>query len=140
MKSKLKRTIVLILLLAVCLSSSAYASPKASQYISSYSAYVYPTGRGNMQIWFDITGTGKVDLIGSTSIYLYEYNNGSWTHVKTFRNTDYPNMLKTNTFYHSGYLSYSGTSGKYYYANVGLWAEKGGSGDSRSYITASVLA
>ena len=51
-------------------------------------------------------------------------------HGKTYLHDDYSSMLATNDFYHSSYVIYNGTDGKYYKAYVCIWAGKNGTGVS----------
>ena len=141
MKSKFTKALLLIMVFSLCLPIfESTVEARASQYIDSYDAYISRNGSGNLTIWFDVASTGKMDKLGASSVFLYEKNNGLWVLVKTYYNTDYTTMLRTNSGIHSSSLSYSGTTGKQYYANVYIWAEKGGSGDSRSKVTTTVSA
>ena len=58
----------------------------------------------------------------------------------SYRHTNYPDMLDTNDYYHSGHITYQGTAGKYYKAYVCIWAGKDGDGDTRYYWTSSKKA
>ena len=106
--------------------------PYASDYLDLYNTYICDVGSGNIQIWFEVLGTGFMDDIGVLSIILYESsNNSTWTRVKTFLQEDYESMLAHNDSYHCSYVPYQGTAGKYYKAYVCIWAGKNGGGDSR---------
>lgn len=108
------------------------ATPRASYYIDAYNTYICPMGGGELQIWYEIMGTGDMDEIGTLSIRLYESNdNIIWTWVYTFFHESNPTMLAYDDWYHCSYVSFPGTRGKYYKAEVCLWAGKDGGGDSR---------
>ena len=130
--------LIAILLLAVMLCPvQAFAvESRASYYLSSYSAYVYPAGWGKVQVWWSITGVGDMDEIGALAIQLYESkDNETWTWVKTFNYSDYSGMLGYNDFSHNGYVEYNGTIGRYYKAYMCIWAGKDGDGDTRYFWT-----
>ena len=92
---------------------------RASLYILSHAAYVYPEGNGKVSVWFEITGTGKMDEIGSTLIILYErIGSSSWGHVKTYHFTDYSNMLAYNKNIHGSNVTYNGVAGRSYYVDI----------------------
>lgn len=108
------------------------AMPRASYYLDAYSAYVYITSSGQVQVWFDVMGTGYMDEIGTLSIKLYESTDGTnWTRVKTFSHENYSSMLAYDDYYHSGHVSYQGSTSKQYKAYICFWAGKEGLGDTR---------
>ena len=109
---------------------------RASDYLTAYSAYIYPAGWGKVQVWFDVTGTGYMDEIGALEIKLYESkDNETWTWVETYQHVDYSGMLGYNDFSHYGHVEYNGTIGRYYKAYVCVWAGKDGDGDTRYFWT-----
>lgn len=131
---------ILIMVFAVPMSASAAAEqtvqPYASAYLDSYSAYVYLAGGGEVRVYFNVEGSGKMDELGVLSVSLYEStDNSNWTWKKTFTHDSTPGMLGYNDYYHSGYVTYQGVQGRYYKAYVCVWAGKDGSGDTR-YIWA----
>lgn len=138
--------LALALLLLVPISANAATNnttvaPCASYYLDLYNTYICPMGSGNLQIWFEVMGTGIMDEIGTLRIVLYEStDNVNWTWKKTFLHEDYSSMLIEDDFYHSSYVSYTGTAGRYYKAYVCIWAGKDGSGDTRYMWATSVRA
>ena len=134
-KSLLTVLLALILVFSMVSPASATeAAPRASDYLMSYSAYVYPAGWGKVQVWISVNGTEPMDEIGSLTIQLYESRDQeNWTWVTTYRFTDNPDMLGYNDYYHSGHVEYSGTIGRYYKAYVCVWAGKDGDGDTRYF-------
>ena len=134
-------TTLLLVLVLVCPVTANAVESRASDYLASYSAYVYPAGWGKVQVWFNVTGTNDMDEIGALEIQLYESkDNETWTWVKTFQFSDYSGMLGYNDYYHSGHIEYNGTIGRYYKAYVCVWAGKNGDGDSRCFWTYSEKA
>lgn len=137
-KRLLFRSIALILIIS-CLSpiNAIAVEPRASDYLLSYSSYIYPAGWGKVQVWVEVDGIDDMDEIGALEIRLYESkDNETWTWIKTFDYTDYPDMLGYDDFAHTGHVQYSGTIGRYYKAYVCIWAGKNGNGDTR-YIWTS---
>lgn len=117
------------------------AEPRASDYLDSYQAYVYPAGSGEIQVWFSVTADTYMDELGALSIHIYESSdNSTWTYKTTYRHSNYSGMLGTDDIFHSGHISYQGTTGKYYKAYVCIWAGKDGGGDTRYYWTSSKKA
>lgn len=146
-KGMLVRAIALLLVLSlispICASAAVNDSvqPRASNYLDSYNAYVCAMGGGDLQIWFTVVGDKDMDDIGTLRIMLYESsNNSSWTWVETFLHEDYESMLAHDDYFHSSYVSYDGTAGKYYKAYVCIYAGIGDNGDTRYMWTASERA
>ena len=119
----------------VSAAAAEYIQPRASDYLSVYSAYVYVTDSGEVQVWFDVMGTGWMDEIGALSIMLYESSDGTnWRRVITFLHEDCDTMLFYDDWYVSSHVSYpNGSTAKQYKAYVGIWAGKGGDGDNRYF-------
>lgn len=141
-KHTLFRVVAIILIVSCIFPINAMAvEPRASDYLSLYSAYVYNAAWGKIQVWFDVEGTNDMDEIGTLEIQLYEStDNTNFTWVKTFDYTDYSDMLGYDDFSHTGHVEYSGTIGRYYKAYVCVWAGKNGSGDTRYFWTSSQKA
>ena len=131
------RVIAIILVIACVFPVNAMAvEPRASDYLSAYSAYIYPASWGKVQVWFEVHGTNDMDEIGALEIQLFESkDNETWTWVKTFEHQDYSGMLGYNNHSHAGHIEYNGVIGRYYKAYVCVWAGKNGDGDTRYFWT-----
>lgn len=115
--------------------------PLGSDYLDSYNSYVSAVGNGQIEVWFEVWGTGNMADIGALKIELYESSdNTDWTLVKTFSYKDDPTMLSQDNFYHVSHVSYQGTAGKYYKAYVCVWAGIAGGGNTWYMWTSSKLA
>jgi len=124
--------ISLVFPISVSAATIDAAQPYASRYLTAYNTYICDMGSGNIQIWYEVMGTGDMDEIGVLSIKLYESSdNTNWTRVKTYSHENYSSMLAYDDWSHISYVSYQGTAGKYYKAYVCIWAGKNGSGDTR---------
>ena len=112
--------------------------PRASAYLSSYGAYVYLPGNGQVQVYFDVTGTDDMDELGALSIKIYESTDGvNWTWKKTFTHDSTAGMLSYNDDFHTGHVTYNGVVGRYYKAYVCIWGGKDGQGDTRYFWTSA---
>lgn len=136
------RFIALLLILSLTVPVYANAAvaetiqPRASAYLDNYGAYVYLPGNGEVQVYFNVTGTGTMDEIGALSIKIYESTDGTnWTWKDTFMHDLTPGMLSYNDYFHYGHVSYNGVAGRYYKAYVCIWAGKDGQGDTRYFWT-----
>ncbi len=132
MKKNSIRIVVLILVLMLVLSSAAFAAMNASEYINSTNAWITRDG-DTVEVNFYITGKGMMDKIGVKYIYLYELNGNTWGLVAIYNYTNptfETTLMETNTSMHSGYVTYSGSLNKQYYASCWFYAEKNGGSDT----------
>lgn len=131
-------TIALMAPISVSAAMPGTATPLASRYLMGYTAYVCAMGGGDLEIWFEVTGTGYQEYLGVLTIYLYEStDNVNWYWVKTFMDYEYDSMLATNACYHVNCVEYEGVVGRYYKAYVQIWGGPDDTGDTR-YIWTSV--
>ena len=136
-----------LLVLALFLSAgslpaaAATVQTRASDYLSSYNAYIYPAGGGKIQVYFKVTGAGYQEALGALTIQVYESrNNSDWTLVRAYSHNNYPHMMGYDTYYHSGHVDYQGVAGRYYRAMVSIWGGGMTVGDNRYFYTSSKLA
>ena len=141
------RLVALLLVLALAVpmgvsaDTQATVQPRASDYLLSYNAYIYPAANGKIQAWFTVTGNYFLDSIGALHISIYEsVDNVNWEWYKTYSHNDYPHFLSYNDNYHSGYVECQGVPGKYYKAYVCIWGGSDGDGDTRYFYTSAKKA
>ena len=130
--------LVFSLSMPICANAAAVEpiQPRASAYLDNYGAYVYLPGNGEVQVYFNVTGTGTMDELGALSIRIYESTDGTnWTWKKTFTHDSTAGMLSYNDYFHYGYVTYNGVAGRYYKAYVCIWGGKDGQGDTRYFWT-----
>ena len=137
-RSCFMKAVVFILVLALITPVSVNAAvpetmmPMASDYLAAYTAYICAMGDGDLEIWFEVTGTGIQEYLGVVSILLYEStDNVNWYWVETFLNNEYDTMLSTNDWKHVDHVDYQGVAGRYYKAYVQIWGGPDDTGDSR---------
>ena len=134
----LVKLIAITLVISLCAPVGAQAAmpetvqPLASAYLWDYTAYICAMGNGDLEIWWEVTGTDYWADIGVLSISLYESTNGTnfyW--VDSFRFTNYPNMLWHDDYMSMDHVDYEGVPGRYYKAYVHIWAGPEDGGDGR---------
>lgn len=130
--------VCLVLVLAVPTFASAAepdgAVPYASYYLDAYSAYVYVTSSGEVQVWFDVLGVGTMDELGVLSVKFYESTDGTnWTWVESLFHDTTSEMLYYDEDYVSSHVSIQGSTDKQYKAYVCVWGGKDGDGDTRYF-------
>lgn len=132
------KLIAIALVISLCAPIGAQAAmpetvqPMASAYLVDYTAYICAMGNGELEIWWEVTGTGTWADIGVLYVFLYESTDNSiFSWVKTFHFTDYPNMLWHDDFMCVDHVDYEGVPGRYYKAYVQVWAGPEDGGDGR---------
>lgn len=137
-RNHLIRFVAIILAISLLAPMAAHAAtpeatmPRASDYLAEYAAYICAMGGGDLEIWFEVTGTRTWADIGVLTIYLYEStDNSNFYWVDTFHFSDYPNMLWHNDFVCVDHVDYDGVPGRYYKAYVQIWAGPVDGGDTR---------
>ena len=134
----LVKLIAIALVISLCAPIGAQAAmpetvqPLASAYLTDYTAYICAMGDGDLEIWWEVTGTQRWADIGVLTVYLYEStDNSNFYWVKTFHFTAYPNMLWHDDYICIDYVDYEGVPGRYYKAYVQIWAGPEDGGDTR---------
>ena len=134
MKQRVIRSFSFVLVLALLISTAAFAAETSSLYIAATNAYITRSG-DNVNIYFYIVGrSASMDKIGAIKIFLYEQNGTTWSRVKTFDSDDSlytSDMIDTNTGAMSSHVTFTeGSAAKNYYAIVRFYAEKDGGSDT----------
>jgi hypothetical protein len=134
----LVKLIAIILVVSLCAPIGVQAampetvSPQASDYLAEYTAYICAMGYGDLEIWFEVTGTRTWADIGVLTISLYEStDNSNFYWVKSFHFSDHPNMLWHNDYFCVDHVDCEGVPGRYYKAYVQIWAGPEDDGDTR---------
>lgn len=133
--------LAIVLFVPVNAKAAETVQPRASDYLCSYNAYIYPAANGKIQVWFTVTGNYYLDTIGALTIQVYQStDNVNWTWYISFAHNNNPQMLSYNDHYHSGYVECQGVPGRYYKAYVCIWGGSDGDGDTRYFYTSAKKA
>ena len=134
----LVKLIAIILVVSLCAPIGAHAAvpetvqPMASAYLADYTAYICAMGDGNLEIWWEVTGTRTWADIGVLTVSLYEStDNENFYWVKAFNFANHSNMLWHDNYICVDHVDYEGVPGRYYKAYVCIWAGPEDGGDSR---------
>lgn len=143
---KFVQCVSLVLILAMCLAIPAYATesatPWASNYFISSSAYLWKTSSTSFQVWFDVRSAGGMTELGA-SVIKVQYRpstSDDWETVQTYTKEAYSNMICSNTSAHASYVTYNKASEHgYYRAYVEFYAKNSSGGRGYyDYYTASI--
>lgn len=139
MKKRTARIILIVMVMSLLFSTVAFAITDldSSAYIGATSAYITYSGN-NINVYFTVVGSHRMDEIGVSEILLYEQNGNTWNRVHTFEayNPAYTaDMLSYNASAKADHVTYSGNSTKNYYAIVYFYAADANGSDTIEYIT-----
>ena len=116
--------LAVVMILAIPVAAMENENTRASSFFMSSDVYLYQTTSTKFEAWFEVTALGGMDELGSSEIKIQESSDGeNWTTVKTCTPTNYSNLIRENTSVHASYVSYTGTTGKYYRAKITLYAK-----------------
>lgn len=138
MKKYLSRglTVFLLLVFSCSLSIPANAAVYASDYLYGYSATLSPQGDGVMKISYTVIATDTLKELGVSKIVMEKKSGNSWIEVKTYTDSDYPELSTTNDDVVKGHVLYNGVAGTEYRARVTIF----GNTDYRTFTTTSKRA
>ena len=131
------KLICLVMAFSLCMAIPVAAdeiSPYASNYFMSHNTYLWETSSSSFQVWFSVTAVGTMAELGVNYIEVERSTDGvNWSVVKTYDKEDYSNLVASNTYYHSGSVTYSNrVSGYQYRAYVELYAKNSSGGKAYS--------
>lgn len=136
---KFYKTIIFVLIIAIALSTvAAAAEARASDYITLTNASISASS-GKVTVTFVIQATGMMTKVGVTSIKIYK-SNGTLVKTYSYTNSAYSYFMASDDYYHSGSVTYTGTSGTSYYAEVNFYAADSSGSDTVQSYTSTVTA
>ena len=136
-----KRVISFIfaLIMIASVSGAAFATAnRASDYLSNYTISLEALGDGEMEIFYDVNGTGRMSKIGAQALYIDEYKNGSWSPYLTLLAVDNSDFYGYNTAGHAGFAYFDGTPGLKYRVTLKAYALNSSGSDTGTGTSISV--
>jgi len=132
---------LVLLTAAICqVASAAENSTHASQYLCSYGAELSPggpRGSGKLDIDFNVVATEISDKVGISKVEFYWTDD---TYITTIKGTVENGLLIEDDLAHMDTYTYTGVSGKTYYAVLTVYAERDGGHDAKIYTTNTATA
>lgn len=137
---RFNRVACLFLAIILCLAVPVHAqdaSTYANSYIAAYGAWLEKPASFQIEVWFNITGTGMCDELGVSEIIVQRSSTGTgdWDTMRTFYPEYYPQMISENDYSHISYVTYIGAPGYYYRAIVIFYSRKGNGVGQEIYYT-----
>lgn len=131
--------IAALILTATLLEPMACATARASDYFAVTSAVAYAEENGKILIEADVCATETMSEVGVKSITIYEkQSDGYYDDVKTYTRYNTSGMIAANNYTHFKSLTYQGTIGKKYYAEIAFYA-KNSDGNETLYCDTNVV-
>lgn len=141
MKRKVISIVSLALVLITLTAPLASAAVYSSDYISSAYVSISKVSSGKVKVEFDVAGKYGINEVGAKKVVVYESSDGkTWTPKKTFYSSSTSGMITYGVRSATSSVTYSGTAGYYYKADVTVYAGTSGTGDTETYPTNSVKA
>ena len=135
MRKRILISAISFILICSLFASFAFATAlRASKYISSYKAVISPAGDGDVTVNCSVVAT-----LGMQSIKIYS-GNGVKLATYSYTTPGYEYLMGSDTGRKSASITYSGVSGRSYYAVITFYASDGSGSDSKSYTTVTITA
>ncbi len=139
MKRRYSRLLAFVCSLLLCFSFGVTilaVEPRATNYIAVQSSGLTRTTGTDFRISYSVTTGQTVDQVGVFMIQLMRSTDQqTWYREEVFYSYDYPELLCENSWTHSGSITYTGTRGYYYRANVVFYAKEGTDSERTSMYT-----
>lgn len=140
MRKRVLISAISFILICSLFTSFAFATAlRASKYISSYKAVISPAGDGDVTVNCSVVATGQMETLGMQSIKIYS-GNGVKLATYSYTTPGYEYLMGSDTGRKSASITYSGVSGRSYYAVITFYASDGSGSDSKSYTTVTITA
>lgn len=115
--------VAIALLVAVPIRAEA-ADTRASSYFWAYDSYLWRTSSTSFEVWFDVNACDWMDELGVNSIKVQRSSDGeNWATVKIYYPDVYSQMICEDTASHTSCVTYTGSAGYYYRAQVIFYAK-----------------
>ncbi len=134
-------TLVLSLLLVIPAYAETTVEPRESIFFASYGTDLYKASSTSFEIWFDVNANASLmDVLGVSEIIVYRSaDQQSWMEVLTFDMEDYPEMIDTYTWSHTGYVTVNYAMPGYYYRAYITFYAKNSRGIGERYVYTEIL-
>lgn len=134
------RALLVLLCMALLCSLPAYAvEARASDRIMRSAVILSKKSNGDLSIYFSVQGTGKMDVIGASSVEVQRNTITGWVTEYTFTTGNALAIQGTSKFQHSATLTYSPLfAGKEYRAVVMIYV-KNATGESTQQLTSRTI-
>lgn len=133
---KTVRVLALVLAFAIFMAvpvSASEISPYASSYFLGHGANLETVSSSSFKVWFSVTAVGTMTKLGVNYIDIEQSSDGvNWSVVKTYTKEAYTNLVASNAYYHSGYVTYSNKQSGYQYRAYVEFYAKNSSGTATS--------
>lgn len=141
MKKRIISAVSIVLALIMFMAPMASAAVYSSDYISRSYISASKVSSGKVKVEFSVWGKYGVNEAGAKKVVIYESSdNETWTSKKTFYSSTTSGMITYGVQSATSSVTYSGTAGYYYKADVTVYAGTSGTGDTDTYTTNSVKA
>lgn len=127
-------TSLVLLIASLCQAAAAVEiSPRASDYLDNYGAYLYQgDSSGAVRVEFTVSANEKADRVGVSKLSIYK---GDGTYITSVTGTVANGLLREGSKAHMGEYTYYGEPNEVYYMVLTMYAGFKGGSDTRLYTT-----
>lgn len=144
MKHAVKRSTAFLVVLALLMGLTINAAfARSSWYIDSYRAWLTPELGGVIKVTIDVQANNYMTEVGASRVEIFESKDGgsTWTSKRIYLKSIYPELVTNNDIlYFETPISYPGTPGYKYYAEITVYAGDSTGSDTKEYTTGVVTA
>lgn len=134
------RALMVLLCVTVLCGIPAYAAEvRASEQINVAKATLTKASDGNLSAYFFVRATGKMDVIGASSVAIQRNTDDGWVTEYTFTPSNAPSIQAKNKYQHSTVLTYSPLFPEKEYRAVVMIYVKNASGTSTQKLISNVV-
>lgn len=134
------RVLLVLLYMAMLCSIPAYAvETRASDRIYHSAVSLSQKSNGDLSVYFSVQGTGKMDVIGASSVAIQRNTITGWVTEYTFTPNNAPTIQAESKFQHSAVLTYSPLFEEKEYRAVVMIYVKDTTGISTQQLTSQMV-
>lgn len=134
------RVLLVMLCMAMLCNVPAYAiEARADDRIMHSTAMLSKKSNGDLSVYFSVQGTGKMDVIGASSVEVQRNTILGWVTEYTFTPSNAPEIQAENKFQHGATLTYSPLFAGKEYRTVVMIYVKNAMGTSAQQLISNVI-
>jgi len=138
-KQPVRILLVLLCMTMLCSIPVYAAETRASDRIYRSAVSLSPKSNGDLSVYFSVQGTGKMEVIGASSVEIQRNTIFGWVTEYTFTTNNAPEIQAKDKFQHSAILTYTPLFTGVEYRTVAMIYVKDAAGTSTQQLTSRTM-
>jgi len=138
-KQPVRILLVLLCMTMLCSIPVYAAETRASDRIYRSAVSLSPKSNGDLSVYFSVQGTGKMEVIGASSVEIQRNTIFGWVTEYTFTTNNAPEIQAKDKFQHSATLTYTPLFTGVEYRTVAMIYVKDAAGTSTQQLTSRTM-